>query len=49
MNFIYGSLIVFFFFFLKYRTKKMFDQYQKSLGVDLWSTHYAVYFDLIFY
>ncbi|KAH9662916.1 MADS transcription factor [Citrus sinensis] len=22
-------------------TKKMFDQYQKSLGVDLWSTHYA--------
>lgn len=22
-------------------TKKMFDQYQKSLGVDLWSTHYS--------
>ncbi|KAJ4714275.1 MADS-box transcription factor [Melia azedarach] len=22
-------------------TKKMFDQYQKTLGVDLWSTHYA--------
>lgn len=26
----------------------MFDQYQKTLGVDLWSTHYAVCSALIY-
>lgn len=30
------------FFFWVARTKKVYDQYQKTLGIDLWSTHYEV-------